>query len=358
MHWMLYGATGYTGRLIAEEAVRQGHRPMLAGCTLEKVKPLADRLGLEYAVFQVDDVSTIAEAIADMELVYHAAGPFIHTSDPMIRACLATHTHYVDITGEIPVFENTFRYDDAARSNGVALVSGAGFDVIPTNTMAQYVAGKLTSPTRLEIGIDMALSMTPGTAKSFLNMMRQPDLVRRDGELQARPFGSDTTYLPLLETDVLALAIPWGDLVTSHRSTGIPNISVYMPLHPALIRSLRAASPVLQFLLRRRPVRALAERLTEMILRGPSDEDRQTLATTIWARATNAAGQVAEAWLDTLEVYQFTVAAAVPVVEHILTQQPVGALTPAQALGADFPLRLPDTQRYDSLKAFEQAQLG
>jgi len=104
-----------------------------------------------------------------MDLVYHVAGPFIHTSDPMIRACLATNTHYVDITGELPVFENTFRYDAAARSNGIALVSGVGFDVIPTNCMAQYVAQQITGATHLEIGMDLSLVMTAetvsGTAK-------------------------------------------------------------------------------------------------------------------------------------------------------------------------------------------------
>ncbi len=356
MRWMLYGATGYTGKIIAEEAIRQGHKPMLAGRNLEKVRPLAERLGLEYAVFTLDDVGTIAEAIADMDLVYHVAGPFIHTSDPMIRACLATNTHYVDITGELPVFENTFRYDAAARSNGIALVSGVGFDVIPTNCMAQYVAQQITGATHLEIGMDLSLVMTAGTAKSFITLLGKPYLARQNGQLVNRALGADTVQVPLPHDDVLAMAIPWGDLEVSYRSTGIGNITTYMIMPPLLIRSMRLTSPLITFLMRNSATRGLANRLAELVMRGPSEEDRQTLATVIWARARNAAGQVAEAWLDTLEAYQLTAAAAVPVVEHILQHQPIGALAPAQALGADFPLRLPDTRRYDSLEAFEQAQ--
>jgi short subunit dehydrogenase-like uncharacterized protein len=358
MRWMLYGATGFTGRLIAEEAIRQGHTPMLAGRSLEKIQPLAKRLGLEYAVFQLDDVSTIAEAIADMELVYHAAGPFIHTSDPMIRACLATNTHYVDITGEIPVFQNTYRYDDAARSNRIALVSGVGFDVIPSNTLAQYVARQITGATHLEIGLDLGMSMTAGTAKSFLSMMNKPYLARQNGDLVTRPFGADTLEMPLLETDALAVAVPWGDLVTSYHSTGIPNIKTYMTLSPVVIRAMRLLSPLLKATLGSKLLSGFASRLAEMTQRGPSRQDRETLATLIWARARNANGQSAEAWLDTMEVYQFTAAAAIPVVEQILEQSPIGALTPAQALGVDFPLRLPDTHRYDSLEELENAEVG
>lgn len=356
MRWMLYGSTGYTGKLIAEEAVRQGQQPMLAGRNLEKVKPLAERLGLEYAVFSLDDVSTIAEAIADMDLVYHVAGPFAYTSDPMIRACLATNTHYVDITGEIPVFENTFHYDDAARRNGIALVSGVGFDVIPTNCMAQYVAQQITGATDLEIGMDLGFIMTAGTAKSFITMLGKPHLARQKGKLVNRPLGADTKLLPLPQADVLSMAIPWGDLEASYRSTGIGNITIYMTIPPILIRGMRLTSPLTTFLMRNGATRPLMNQLAEMFMHGPSEVDRQTLATVIWARARNAAGQVAEAWLDTLEAYQFTAAAAVPVVEHILANRPIGALAPSQALGADFPLRLPDTKRYDSLAAFEEAQ--
>ena len=112
---MLYGASGYTGRLIAEEAVRRGHRPVLAGRSREKLRPLAERLGLEVAVVGLRTCAAWWPRWRACPLVLHAAGPFIHTSEPMMQACLAAGAHYLDITGEIPVFENTFRHDAEAK---------------------------------------------------------------------------------------------------------------------------------------------------------------------------------------------------------------------------------------------------
>ena len=109
MRWMIYGATGYTGQLVVEEAVRRGHRPIIAGRNPDKLDVIADKYDLDYVAFRLDDENTIAEAIADADIVYHAAGPFIHTAEPMIRACLATKTDYLDITGEIDVFERYIR---------------------------------------------------------------------------------------------------------------------------------------------------------------------------------------------------------------------------------------------------------
>ncbi|MEP6985562.1 MAG: saccharopine dehydrogenase NADP-binding domain-containing protein, partial [Chloroflexota bacterium] len=97
--WMIYGATGYTGKLVAEEAVRRGHKPLLAGRSAAKLRPLAESLGLEYAVVSLDDADALAKAVGSVELVYNAAGPFIFTSDRILRACLQTGVHYLDITG-------------------------------------------------------------------------------------------------------------------------------------------------------------------------------------------------------------------------------------------------------------------
>ena len=100
--WMIYGAYGYTGRLVALNAVRQGQRPLLAGRSAEKLAPLAERLGLDWVAVDLADQAALRQAIGRVELVYHAAGPFVRTSAPMIDACLATGAHYLDLTGEIP----------------------------------------------------------------------------------------------------------------------------------------------------------------------------------------------------------------------------------------------------------------
>src|SRR6266516_7689334 len=104
---MIYGANGYTGELIAREAVRRGHRPILAGRSAEKIEPLARELGCAWRAFPLDEPQ-----LREASLVLHCAGPFINTAMPMVRACLASGAHYLDITGEIEVFESIFALDD------------------------------------------------------------------------------------------------------------------------------------------------------------------------------------------------------------------------------------------------------
>ena len=106
--WMIYGAYGYTGELVAREALRRGHRPLLAGRDAAKLRVMSERLGLESVAFDLADTAALAREVGDVGLVFHAAGPFVRTSAPMIDACLAARAHYVDITGEIPVFQATF----------------------------------------------------------------------------------------------------------------------------------------------------------------------------------------------------------------------------------------------------------
>jgi short subunit dehydrogenase-like uncharacterized protein len=106
MRWMIYGANGYTGELIARTARGQGLKPILAGRREAKVAPLAEQEGLECRVFALDDPDTLADELADVDLVLHCAGPFSRTSRAMLEGCIKAGTHYLDITGEVAVFEH------------------------------------------------------------------------------------------------------------------------------------------------------------------------------------------------------------------------------------------------------------
>jgi short subunit dehydrogenase-like uncharacterized protein len=345
--WMLYGATGYTGALVAEEAVKHGHTPLLAGRNEEKLRALARRLGLRYVVFDLDDVTAIAKHTANVELVYHAAGPFVHTSDPMIRACLATHTHYVDITGEVSVLENTFTYDDTARKNGIALISGVGFDVIPSDCLCAYVASQVPTAVSLEMAF-MALSrVTAGTAKSMLEMMPKGGLVRKNGVLTAHRLGSGGKRVILNGKSTPVLPIPWGDLATAYRSTGIPNITTYMAFPSAMSGAMGVLAPIGQTLFKSGALRRVTGAILDRTLHGPSQVMREFGASYLWACATDAIGYQAEAWLEVPDGYQFTVLASIAVIERTLQLQPVGALTPALAFGADFVLEIDGSTRTD-----------
>lgn len=349
VRWMIYGVTGYTGQLVLQEALRRGHEPIIAGRSEEKVRALARTLGLKHVAFGLDDVNTIAQHIADCELVYHAAGPFTQTSEPMVRACLATRTHYLDITGEIDVFERVFAYDDVARKNGVALISGVGFDVIPSDCLAAYVAEQVPTATHLEIGLQALSQVSAGTAKSMLEMLPYGGRVRRDGALVAQPLGKGGRKITLLNGIHHTMPIPWGDVATAYRTTGIPNITAYMASPQVAIGALRVLSPVLQALSRNQSFKNVAGSLVDRFLWGATDKMRDEGRSYLWARAWDKTGNSAEAWLETAEGYEFTARAALPVIERVLDNAPQGALTPAQAFGTDFVLEIEGTRRYDTL---------
>ena len=287
---------------------------------------MAEQLGLEYVAVSLDDPAALAQAVSRVGLVYHAAGPFIHTSAPMLNACLTAGAHYLDITGEIPVYQNVFRHSDAARDKGIALIPGVGFDVIPSDCLLKYVADQLPDATHLDVAID-ALgtsggggNVSAGTTKSALEVL--PDmgnLTRRDGKLVSIPLGSGARKFPFASGEHWAMPIPWGDLEVGYRTTGIPNISIYFSVPTGdRFRTMRLGGDALRTLLRVGIVRRAASKLVDRMLPGPSESARETGRSHIYAQVRNASGETRQAWLETLEGYQFTAIAAPRVVERVL----------------------------------------
>lgn len=350
--WMIYGATGYTGRLIAEEAVRRGHRPLLAARDASKLVPLAEALGLPSSVVSLDETEKLIGMVRGVEAVMHCAGPFTQTAEPMRRACLEAGAHYLDITGEITVFEATFAADAAARDRGIALISGCGFDVVPTDCMAKYVADQVDQPTTLELAISAGggAGTSAGTMQSGLEILAaHGGIARRGGKLVSMPLGRGVKRVrfPFGEREVMP--IPWGDLATAYRSTGIPNITTYMRMSGGTARLARWFGPVLKPILSIKPVRRAAQALIDRTVGGPSQDVRERGRTSVWARAANDRGEAAEAWLESIEAYRMTQITAVLCIERVLGSELRGALAPAQAFGADFVLELPNTRRLDEV---------
>jgi short subunit dehydrogenase-like uncharacterized protein len=347
--WMIYGANGYTGKLVAQLAKARGHNPVIAGRNRKKMEKLALELQLDYMAFDLSDVNIIAEAIADMELVYLAAGPFVHTSDPMIRACLATHTHYLDITGEIPVFENVFRYDEVARKNGIALIPGVGFDVVPSDCLAKHVAEQLPSATHLDIGIATLSRASVGTTKTVIEMAGNGGKIRQNGELIPYPIGVGKKRLRFMHGYYDAMPIPWGDLSTAYRTTAIPNITTYMVLPSPVITLGAWTGGLSQSIMANKAVQQLAKGAVGLFISGPDEKHRHSARSYVYARASDERGGSVEAWLDTIEAYEFTAIASLLAVEQTLERRIAGALSPALAFGKDFVLNIEGTRRLDRL---------
>ncbi len=104
MDWMLYGANGYTGALIARRAKSEGKSPILAGRNARAIAALSEELQLPSRLFSLESPAAIEEGLRGVSLILHCAGPFSTTALTMMRACIAARVHYLEITGEITVF--------------------------------------------------------------------------------------------------------------------------------------------------------------------------------------------------------------------------------------------------------------
>lgn len=334
--WMIYGATGYTGALIAQECVRRGLRPVLAGRDAGSLPLLAQRLGLPHRVAALDDATALKPALQGMAAVLHCAGPFSQTSAPMREACIAAGVHYLDITGEIDVFVAAHDASARARAAGVLLCPGVGFDVVPTDCVAVSLKAAMPDATHLTLmfaGVDHLSAGT--TVTSMEAVFRGAARVRQDGRIVDVPFGERSRMLDFGRGPERSFVIPWGDVATAAYSTGIGNIDVHIPMASASARAIRALVPV-----RRLMAGPLARRLAHPLLRrlasGPSAARRTRERARVWGEVRNAAGEARRASLHTLNGYSLTVLTAVMAVEHVLRREvPAGYCTPAQLMGPD-----------------------
>ncbi len=334
--WMLYGANGYTGELAAVEAVRRGLAPTLAGRRADAVRPIAERLGLPWVAFDLDDPARIAEKLSGQRALLLCAGPFSATSAPVVEACLRAGVHYLDVTGEIDVFEACQRRGAEARTRGVVLLPGVGFDVVPSDCLAATLKRALPDATRLELAIATHGGTSRGTAKTVVEGLAQRGAVREGGVIRKVPHAYRTRTVQFRDQARFAMTVPWGDVSTAFYSTGIPDIEVYLATPPRAVRALRAVNPMVSLL-----GRPFAQRLLKsMIDRRPAGPDETTRArgsTQLWGAVQNLAGQRVEATLSTPEGYSFTASAAVETTRRVASGAVApGAHTPSTAFGADF----------------------
>jgi short subunit dehydrogenase-like uncharacterized protein len=331
--WMLYGANGYTGELIAREAVRRDLKPVVAGRTAAKVERLASALGVQARTFELEDATAVKRGVDGAALVLNCAGPFSATAAAMMTVCLAAHVHYLDITGEIGVFEHSRTLDAAARAAGIVICPGVGFDVIPTDCVAATLKAALPDATHLALGFDSRSGLSPGTAKTSVEGLAQGGKVRQGGHIISVPLAYKTRRIDFGDGEKLAMTIPWGDVSTASATTGIPNIEVYIPCSPAMVAWAMRANR-LKWLLGMGVVQNVMKRRIERTVRGPSAVKRDTQPTFVWGEVTNARGDKRTARIKTANGYSLTVTGALAVVEHLLTHDvPGGTYTPATLIG-------------------------
>jgi short subunit dehydrogenase-like uncharacterized protein len=350
MAFLLYGATGYTGSLIARRAISLGMRPTLGGRSAAALAPLAGELSLPFRLAAVGDALALDAMIDGHSMVLNCAGPFSRTADAVAAACLRGRAHYLDITGEMAVFESMAARDTAAKQAGVMLLPGVGFDVVPSDCLAAHVARRLPSATRLQIAIQTSGGISRGTALTTLEGFaagKGAGAVRKGGRITRVPAAWKTRLVDFGRGAVPATTMPWGDVSTAYHSTGIPDVEVYMTI-PPMLRRLMVHGRFLLPLVASGPVRRWLERRVRRGAAGPDAIHRARGHSRFWAEALDDGGRTARARLTGPQSYELTVHTALECVSRVLRgDMKPGFQTPSRAYGPDFILGIDGIQRED-----------
>ncbi len=322
---MIYGATGYTGRLFAKHLLARNISPVLAGRG-EDVTEMAQELGCTARIFPVDEAADHLEGIS---VLVNLAGPFVHTQAQLIEACLETGTHYLDIAGEVPEVKAAFAFQEQAQEKGITIVPAAGFGVAPTDIAAKRAAAMVEHATHLTIAYATDGGASRGTLRTVLQDIHQPGVQLKEGAyIEAAPAQSE---MPLTIKGKAQTAVynPWrADLFTAFHSTGIPTIETYSVFPGFAVRMMQGKLLWLRNL--------MLKRLLKLLPVGPSAKQLARGSTFVRAKVHNAAGQAAQVTVEGPEAYVFTMECLGQIAELVRGgQAPAGVLSPSD-LGVDW----------------------
>ena len=344
MTWLLYGANGYTGKLIARLAKSQGLKPILAGRNSVQLEQLGKELDMPWRSFSLYSHEEIVANLQDVKVVLHCAGPFSQTFRPMFNACLSAKVNYLDVTGEIGVFEELFARDSDCKDAGITAISGVGFDVVPTDCLAARIKEHLPEATHLRLGIaGIGAGISRGTAKTMFEGTAHGGCIRQDGKLVTVPLAYKTTKFTFNHASTIAVTMPWGDLATAYRSTGIPNIEVYFATSTNAVMFMRLAE-LFRPLLASAPVQIIGKEMISKYITGPSEDGRSSAKCIIVAEGKQL-DKHCTLRMHCPEGYTLTSHSALASVQKILQNNiSKGSLTPSLAFGSDFVQLLPDIE--------------
>ena len=333
---LIYGAYGYTGRLIIQEALKYKLDITIGGRNKAKIEALSEEYKLKAHCFNLDDQETLLKVLENVSLVIHCAGPFQFTAKTMIEACITTKTHYMDITGEFQVFELAQEYNEKAMEAGIMLLPGAGFDVVPSDCLAANLKASVPDASHLELAFTTkgGARLSRGTAKTMVEGSSQGQVYRENGKLTEKPMGKSFKTVNFGDFEQVSVGISWGDISSAYFSTQIPNIEVYTGSTPEQIKMFRMMGR-LKFLLKSKALKNWIKKRIDAKPAGPSDQSRDKSSTYLWGRAD---GQSAfkELRLKTPNGYTLTALIAVLFSRKILEGKfKTGYQTPSTAFGKD-----------------------
>jgi short subunit dehydrogenase-like uncharacterized protein len=344
---LIYGATGYTGRLLAAQAKHRCVETILAGRDPARLRTLAQSMGMPYRVMPLDDGAALDAALRDVTVVVNSAGPFEVTAVPVVEACLRTRSHYLDVAGEIPVLQQIYGYDAVATQWDVMLMPGAGFVIAAADCLAAHVARLMPNADTLRLAFSRGDHVSRGSLTSMVGMIGDVVPVRRNGVLCGVPVGRLQRTFDYGAGPRVSMAVPWPDIFTAWHTTGIPNIEGY--LEADIIR--RSAYQAMSFIaepMRLPIVQGMLGRLVKAWPEGPSEAQRAATPKVIVAEAESPYRKTVTARLYTPNVYTFTYVSVIDIAERVLRGEVrPGFQTPAAVYGPDFILGFNGVRRED-----------
>ncbi|KAH8172645.1 saccharopine dehydrogenase NADP binding domain-containing protein [Sarocladium implicatum] len=225
---MVYGCNGYTGRLVTTYAKSLGLNIVLAGRTEDKVRSLADELVVEHRIFDLSSHDHIVTALGSVQVLLNCSGPFKHTASPLMRACIQSGTHYLDISAELDSYQLAEELDVEAKAADVVLMPGCGGSVAMLGCLTSYALERTQTPSSIDIALRIAGPLSHGSLVTASDSTITRCLKRVDGAMTEQDPGVTTTFdFDNGEGSVPCFPISLPDLVTLYASTGVPDIRTY-----------------------------------------------------------------------------------------------------------------------------------
>ena len=322
---LVYGVLGYTGNLFLERALDRS-LPIVLGAREAELRGTAQRLGMDYRVFEIGETQDIAACLSDIRAVVNLASINFEENRFLIDACIQTGTHYVDLAAECPDMMQILALHDTARARGVMLMPGAGFNVITTDIAGVIASGVLPDPIRLCLGFATFGKASRGTIRSLLRLATEPGYARRAGELvvapsalQKRTFRAGGKDYSLIRNALM------GDVITSFWSTGIRDITAFSYYPWILVQFMKGRLNWLRVFVKRYAHWFFAP--------GPSGRQLESEHTYAWAQVENVHGRSATVLVTGPHAYVFTVKAIGRIIHQLVRNNVNPGFTPPSFFG-------------------------
>jgi short subunit dehydrogenase-like uncharacterized protein len=301
---VVFGATGYTGRLVAHALVKRGAKPWLAGRNADSLGKLAEQLGgLDTAVADVSRPETVRALLNEGDTLVSTVGPFVRWGAAAVEAAIDARALYIDSTGEPPFIRDVFeRRDQAARDAGAALVTAFGYDFVPGNLVAALALERAgEKATSISVGYfltgggSIRGAMSGGTAASLAGVLLAPHFGYHDGRIVTERSAKRVRSFHANGKQFSGVSIGCSEhfaLPKLHPS--LRDVDVYLGWFGPASRAMQAMALLGEVPGARPASEKLAARFVKGSTRGPGPEKRAKSGSLSVAEARDAAGNVIE----------------------------------------------------------------